>query len=392
MRILHTIRSVDLRNGGPISGVLSLTQAYAERGQEMEIVSLDYPDDEWVRACPVKVHALGWQRAKYGWSPRYVRWACENIPRFDIVVVNGLWLFNGFGTWLALRKSRVPYYVFPHGMLDPWFKRRYWLKHAKKCLYWWAAERRVLRDAEAVLFTTEEERRLARDTFSPYSCRELVVGYGVPPPPGERNEQIQAFHQAFPGLEKARFWLFLGRLHEKKGCDLLLRAFAMLARDRPEICLVMAGPDQEGSLARYKKLATELGLDGRVIWTGMLRGKEKWGAYRAAEVFILPSHQENFGLAVAEALACETPVLISNKVNIWREVSACNGGLVANDDLAGTESLLKRWMELPEPGRWAMRRRALACFANNFHVDSFAGRLHEVFKNGVDHSRRSGLA
>jgi glycosyltransferase involved in cell wall biosynthesis len=110
----------------------------------------------------------------------------------------------------------------------------------------------------------------------------------------------------------------------------------------------------------------------------MVGGAVKWGAYRAAEVFILPSHQENFGLAVAESLACGTPVLISDKVNIWREVAAENCGLVAGDDQDGTDSLLRRWIELPEAARLAMRDRALVCFQRNFHIQSLADRFQEM--------------
>ena len=117
-------------------------------------------------------------------------------------------------------------------------------------------------------------------------------------------------------------------------------------------------------------MASELGLKDRVVWTGMIEGAVKWGAFRSAEVFILPSHQENFGLAVAEALACETPVLISNKVNIWREIAG---------DKAGVDAMLAEWAALSEAERGAMRRNALDCFQTHFQMETLLRRLDQLF-------------
>jgi glycosyltransferase involved in cell wall biosynthesis len=387
MRILHTIRSVNIRDGGPIGGILSLAKAYHARGHSLEIASLDFPEDPWVRDCPVLVHPLGALPHKYRYSPEFVRWIQREKGRFFAVVVNGLWTFSSFGAWMALKDSETPYYVFPHGMMDPWFKRYYPLKHLKKWFYWPWAEYRVLRDANAVFFTSEEERLQARQSFWLYRCREEVVPYGLGYPPDEAGAQTRAFLGRFPGLRQKRLWLFLGRLHEKKGCDLLLRAFAKIAPDHPDLRLVMAGPDQNGFLASYRALADRLHLRERVIWTGMLEGAEKWGAFRSSETFILPSHQENFGLSVAESLACGVPVLISNKVNIWREVVAAQAGLAAEDTQEGTDSLLRSWLGLPEDGRQAMKLRAVRCFREKFYIDAFLDRMEALFKRGAVETR-----
>src|ERR1043165_5964690 len=139
MRILHTIRSVNPEGGGVIEVVKQFSRVLEAQGHDVTIASLDAPHDPWVMDCPHRVEALGPSRAKYGSSPRFVPWLREHATGFDSVVVNGLWQFNSFGVWQALRGTAKPYFVFPHGMLDPWFKRTYPLKHAKKWLYWpWA--------------------------------------------------------------------------------------------------------------------------------------------------------------------------------------------------------------------------------------------------------------
>jgi glycosyltransferase involved in cell wall biosynthesis len=180
----------------------------------------------------------------------------------------------------------------------------------------------------------------------------------------------------FPELAGRRVLLFLSRIHEKKGCDLLIRAFAKVADD--SLHLVFAGPDQTGWTARLQSLATELGVAERLTWTGMLSGDLKWGALRLAEAFVLPSHQENFGIAVAEALACGTPVLISNKVNIWREIEQDRAGFVDEDDELGTTRLLQRWLGTSADERSQMRKNALASFEARFEVKRAAASLIEA--------------
>ena len=375
MRILHSIRSANPAGGGPIEGIKQLAGFHLREGREVEVVCLDSPHETWIEQFPVRIHALGPVRAKYGFCPRLLSWLRTHGGNYDAIIVNGLWQFNSLAVWHTMRRLEVPYYVFTHGMLDPWFKRTYPLKHLKKWLYWPWAEYRVLRDARAVFFTCEQERLLARQSFWLYRCREIVLGYGTTPPPGEADAQRATFLQQFHECEGRRVWLFLSRIHEKKGCDLLLKAFARVAARDPSLHLVMAGPDQTGWLPALQQLSVELGIAARITWAGMLHGDLKWGALRAAEVFILPSHQENFGIAVAEALACGVPVLISDQVNIWREIEADGAGLVEPDTLAGTLKLCERWLELPDEGKRRMRENAPRCFQQRFEMEQVARRL-----------------
>ncbi len=381
MRILHTIRSVNPEGGGVIETVKQFSRVLEAQGHEVTIASLDGPEDPWVRDCSAQVEALGPSRANYGMSPRFVPWLQENAEKFDAVVVNGLWQFNSYGVWKALRGTGKPYFVFPHGMLDPWFKRTYPLKHAKKWLYWPWAEYRVLRDAHAVLFTCEQERQLARESFWLYRCNERVVSLGIARPSGNADAQREEFLRRFPECRGKRIVLFLGRIHEKKGCDLLIRAFAEVAPFHSDLQLVMAGPEQQDA-THWRGLASETGIADRVVWTGMLSGDVKWGALHAAEVFALPSHQENFGLAVVEALACGVPVLISREVNIWREITDSGAGLAEADTVEGTSKLLGDWLEMPSSAREQMKAAAARCFAERFEITSATRNLLKVLHNG----------
>jgi len=201
------------------------------------------------------VHALGPGRGSYGYAPSFSRWIRKHSANYDAVIVQGLWQYSSFGVWRALRGTATPYFVFPHGMLDPWFKRTYPRKHFKKLLYWPWAEYRVLRDAAAVLFTSEEERRLARESFSLYRCNEVVVNYGTAAPEIDLAAAREDFFSGFPQLRGRRFLLFLGRLHEKKGCDLLLEAFAARNSSRTDqsLDLVVAGPCADKAYLEHLK-------------------------------------------------------------------------------------------------------------------------------------------
>jgi len=385
VKILHVIHSVNPVAGGPIEGIKQISKAKECHGWQIEVACLDRPDAPWLKDFPLKVHALGPSYLSYGYSPRFIPWLKAHCNEYAFVVVNGIWQYGSFAAWRVLRHSIVPYFVFTHGMLDPWFKKHYPLKHLKKWLYWPWAEYRVLRDASAVLFTCMEEKILARQSFWLYRCNERVVNYGTAGWKGDADVQKRCFFNKFPELESKRLFLFLGRIHEKKGGDLLFEMFHRIVSERPELDLhlVMAGPDDNTFARSLKKTAQSLGIAGRITWTGMLMGDEKWGAFQAAEAFVLPSHQENFGISVAEALSASLPVLISNKVNIWREIEQDDAGLFENDDLPGTYALFKRWLDLDAQKREGMREKARECFLNHFEISSAARSLIKVYSDSL---------
>ena len=373
MRLLRVIRQTNPESGGPIEGLLRSSEALIRLGHEVEIVSLESADEAASRGFSFQVTGLGRGIGKYGYNSKLSSWIKENARRFDAVVLHGLWNYSSVGAWLGLRNQSIPYFIFVHGMMDPWFQKRYPVKHVEKSAYWWLAEGRVLRDATGVLFTSEEECERARGEFHGHSYTERVVRYGVPSPGGEERAQKSEFLSTFPELENKRFLLFLGRIHPKKGCDLLIQGFAQAqAEIAPEIQLVLAGPDSSSYMEELKQLADRLGISHRVHWLGMLRDDRKWGALRSAEAFILPSHQENFGIAVAEAMACSIPVLISDQVNIWREIVASNGGLVQPDTIAGTRNLISQFYKLSAEERAKMGCAAREGFLRNFEIESAA--------------------
>ncbi len=381
LKILRVIASLDPVCGGPSQGVRHSIEALRKLGFQNEVVSCDAASLDWVGKDPFPLHALGPGKFGYAYAPRLQPWLLENLGRFDAVVLHGLWLGSSIAALRALKKStgkKPRFFVMPHGMLDPWFQRdaSRRLKAVRNFFYWWLVERRVVNGADALLFTCEEEQRLARQTFGGYKPRrEINVTYGIPEPPPFTEKMRKAFLERVPGVGERPYVLFLGRIHPKKGVDLLVSAYLQflntekLKTDFPQ--LVIAGPGWDSEFGRQVSVA--IGSHPRIHKVGMLEGDAKWGGLYGCDAFILPSHQENFGIAVVEALACNKPVLISNKVNIWREIAEDGAGLVETDDSAGIFRLLQA---LCKPSGTIFRD----CYLKRFGIDSAARKMAEVFK------------
>jgi glycosyltransferase involved in cell wall biosynthesis len=385
MKILRVIHSSNPKLGGVIEAVRLQQVALEKLGFEVQIISCDDPSSPWILDGELPVLALGPAVMSYGYTSHLQSWIRENVSNFDAVIIDGLWQYHSFAVWKALSGTGIPYYVFPHGMLDPWFKYNYPLKHLKKWFYWPWAEYRVLRDACKVIFTCEEERLLAKKSFWMYKVNEEIASLGVSKSPSnDDNELVSIFLRKYSHLQGKRIALFLSRIHEKKGVDLLIRAFAKVAHCDEQLHLVIAGPGQEKLILKLKELARSLDVEHRITWTGMLRGEMKWGAFYASEVFCLPSHQENFGIVVAESLACGKPVLISNKVNIWREIELEKAGFVAEDNLDGTTRNFKRWLGTSKSEFKDLQSNTLKCFESRFHIKTSVEQLINILKKGTN--------
>ena len=386
MKILHVIASVDPRGGGPIEGIRSFSEVWTALGHECHILSLDDPDAEWVKQSPQPTVAVGgasvWTVPGLGYTftAGLVAWLRTHAEAYSAVIIHGLWNYASVGTWRALAGSSTPYFVFTHGMLDPWFLRAYPRKAMLKAVFWKLFEHRVLRDAAGVLFTSEDERDLAAQSFSPYDVRPVVVGFGASDIDGDRQAYQDAFAVRFPLLNGRRFVLFLGRIHPKKGVDLLIKAFADLAADYPDLDLVIAGPDQVGWQRELTATAEALGVAARIHWPGMLTGDAKWGAFIGATCFALPSHQENFGVAVAEALILGTPVLITHKVNIWRQIEADAAGVVVDDQADDVGRGLRAMCAMSDTDRQAMSHNARQCYLRHYDLKTIAVSLLDVMR------------
>ncbi len=396
MRVLRVISSMDPRKGGPCQGIRNAIPELAKLGVVNEVVCLDHPEEAFLSQDAFKVVALGPAKTSWCFSDKLKPWLLENICNYDVVVVHGLWQYHGYAVFKTIQQLKkdkslhVPlFYVMPHGMLDPYFQiasgRK--LKAIRNNVYWKFIESKVINKADGLLFTCKAELMLARTTFKDYHpSQEMNIGYGIEQPPVFVREMNEAVLKLLPSKVAQPYLLFLSRIHPKKGIDLLINAYIELSREKNDLpLLLIAGPGSDSEYGRSMRQLVDKhpAISNKVIFTGMLGGNDKWGAFYGCEAFILPSHQENFGIAVVEALACGKPVIISDQVNIWNEISETGGGLVGHDDLNGTRESLKAWLQLSQEQRKTMGENASLTYTSLFSIEKSALKFHETMQEQI---------
>ncbi|MEO7535568.1 MAG: glycosyltransferase [Ferruginibacter sp.] len=401
MKVLRIIPSMDPSSGGPCQGLRNIIPELEKLGIQNEVICLDDPSAPFIGTDSFTVHSLGPAKGPWRYSDRLIPWLVDNLERFDVVIVHALWLYHGYALRKAVQKINrtnksadkinLPrIYIMPHGMLDPYFQKteERKLKALRNWVYWKFIESKVVNNSDGLLFTCQAELMLAREPFRPYHPqKEINIGYGVEAPPPFSETMRAAFLEKCDEVKDQPFILFLSRIHEKKGVDHLLEAYAKI-KHRTKATngvnalpkLVIAGPGMDTPYGEKMQAMVQetASLNGSVFFPGMLTSEAKWGAFYGCDAFVLPSHQENFGIAVAEALACSKPVLISDQVNIWNEIIKSGAGIVSKDNTEGVELLLNSWCSLPISAREEMGELALACYQKDFAVKPAAERFCEM--------------
>ena len=403
MRILHVLAWMDPKMGGVSQAVKSIITGLKRHGIENEIVSLDGTDLKLDESFGQFI-ATGPGSTPWFYSSKLSSWLMLNLCRFDIVILHGLWLYHSYALRKAVfllkaanqksvdKKKPVPLiYTMPHGMLDPYFQQSKTrkLKAIRNWFYWKIIEHKIIKDSSGLLFTSLEERKLAATTFTPYlPNKEFVVGLGIETPPYRNEDMTKAFYTLCPEVAGKSYLLFLGRIDEKKGIDLLLNAYLDVQKKNEELPederynfpdLVIAGP---GSESKYGQGMKSLAIKSKanIHFPGMLSGISKWGALYNCDAFALTSHQENFGIAIVEALACGKPVLISNKVNIWSEISETESGFVSDNTLTAIKDMLWYWLSLNNKEKKVIGENGFKTFNRSYSIDNFSKNLINVLK------------
>ena len=380
MKVLQVVPSLALRHGGVSVSVRELCRGLASLGTEVEVWStprgyepaVDEPEDERLRKTGVRVRyfpvsRLPWAGRNYAYSPSLGRALRQESRRFDLLHLHSLWLYPTLAAASAGRRLKIPYLLSPCGALDPYSLS---VRRALKRLYLLAAERRNLQGASAVHFTSEMELRRA-DTFGVHFReavipRSLELGQIPDVPPARRSE-----------WDGRKILLFLGRLHPKKRLDLATAAFADLCKQRNDVHFVIAGPD-EGSAATARRIAENAGILDRVTFLGLTEPRQRWALFKSASLFLLPSEDENFGMAALEAMAVEVPVLLSDQVGLSQEVSEAKAGLVLDGEIASWSGAARLLLEHPEIAE-QMGRAGRKLVETKFSTRRVASRMNELY-------------
>lgn len=388
MKVLRVITSMNPKTGGPCQGIRNVNHFIRQLGTEVEVVCLDNENEVYTTKDDFVIHKIGHGKTSYQYQPLLYNWLIRNASNYDVVMVHGLWQHYNIVVYKAInalkktQKKAPKVVIMPHGMLDPYFQTaadRKW-KALRNEIVWFFIEKKCINKADAIFYTCQEELQLAATTFEGYSPKKTInVSYGIEAPPARKPEFDSAFYKKCPQVQNKEYWLFLSRIHEKKGIDLLIKAYNQLSLDNPALPdLVIAGPQESAYGQEMIKMAAG---NSKIHFSGMLQGEEKWGAFYNCQAYLLPSHQENFGIAIVEALACEKAVLITDKVNIYREIEDGGGGFVSADTFHGVLGILKKWEALSTNEKAEMGKNAFLIYKKHFDVKSTAERLNKVLKS-----------
>ena len=382
VKVLQVIPSIGPLRGGPSFVIRSMSEGLAARGCQVDVVTTDDNGPERLSVPldrPVLQNAVS-----YWYFPRqthfYIvswplsRWLQKNMASYDVVHIHALFSFAVIcAAWWAKRYG-VPYIIRPLGTLNRWGiqNRRPWLKQASLRLI----EGRILSAAAAVHYTSDEEREQAGAVVP--AIRPVVIPNPVDVPL-TRGHATGWLKSRYPSIDGKRIILFLSRLDPTKGIDLLLEAFARLRTRIPNIALVLGGAGNERFVEQLRRQAHELKIESDVIWTGFLEGEAKKAVLSEADLFVLPSYSENFGVAAVEAMAAGLPLIVTDRVGIHREIAAARAGLVVPCQAEPLSGALARMLENPDLRGEAVRNGKR--LAESFSPATVSQHLIQLYSN-----------
>ncbi|MGG2201576.1 glycosyltransferase [Paenibacillus validus] len=395
MKILHVIANLAPRYGGPAKAIMGMARSLVGLGHQVTIFTtnqdgpgvLDVPLYKPTFHEGVEIRYFPIQNPRYwGTSFSLANALRREIPNYDIVHTHSLYLFHNWMAGMYCRHYRVPFIVRPHGTLDPYIYQR---NRSRKRIMELLFENKNMKSASALHYTTEEEMLLARPVT--FNSKGFVVPNGVDLDEYANMPEIGGFRKQYPELTEKKIILFFSRLNFKKGLDILVDAFSKIHQQIPDAFLVIAGPDNENYGEKVRQWIGERNIGDKVLFTGMLTGTKKLEALQEADLFVLPSYSENFGISVIEALICGTPVLISDKVNIWREVVVHRAGRAAPCDSNAFASEMKDLLSNPQICD-DMGERGKRFVANYYDWEHVGQQLEKEYQSIINGRKKKSMS
>ena len=379
MRVLHVIPSVAERSGGPAIAIVPMCRALKEEGIEVLLVSTSAGADHDESLYEYKGIPAKFFPTQLGDSFKYSRplssWLSANIERFDVAHIHAVFNHSSIAAAHVCRKAGVPYIVRPLGTLEPWSMTQ---KSLRKRVFWQVSGKGMLRRAAAVHYTTDAEK-LSTERLLGLNHGK-VIALGIETTASASHAKLE---QHFPELASEPYMLVLSRLHPKKGLDVLIDAFLALVQVEKfaHWRLVIAGDGPEAYVLKLKAMAGSSAQRDRIVFTGWLDGEEKDAVLGGASLLVLPSHQENFGLCVMEALSHSVPVLVSPHVNLAEEIVLANAGWIATVD---KDALISRLAEaLGDEEERVRRGHAGKQLSQKYSWDTVAKNLIDLYRQVV---------
>ncbi len=376
VNVLHVISSLTPAYGGPAIALAGLVEAQRRAGLNVTVLSTWREGDDpqvvsTVRDCGAEVVLVGPALGPLQRCDGLTSAVHSAVGISDIVHMHGVWEELQYQCSKSALRHGCPYIIRPCGMLDPWSLSQGRLK--KKLYLQWRLKQ-MLKRSSAIHFTTSAEQRLAAPLCS--STDAIIEPNGLAPELYQNLPSRSLFRNKY-GIGSDEFvFLFLSRIHPKKGLDVLLSAFSQISI--PKVRLVVVGGGCPDHVQRFESSVRRSGISSRVTTTGMLTGRDKLEAYSSADGLVLPSHQENFGNVVIEAAACGLPVLISEHVNLSDSVIQANVGEVVPLSDGDLRAAMQRWVQ--DRAKVVAYRRNCPTYTRQFHWGEIAERWQRHYQ------------
>ena len=394
MRILHINASFTPISGGPYYATRGMCKALAARGHEVTVYTTDVGGPHNMnpllgriprlrvptgQPMPIDGYEVWYFPVRWPsrccFSPDFARALAKTVRTYDLVHIHSLYEFTTQASAYLCRRAGVPYLIRPHGTLDPFLRSR---SYVKKWLYDSLLQRRDLDHAAAVHYTTDEEMRLVQPLG--FRAPGIVVPLGLDLDEFKSLPERGLFRGRHLRGWSGQLVLYLGRINFKKGLEILVDAFAQVCQARPDVALAIVGYDDPLEYGRsIRQMVVERQITDRVTFTGPLVGQDKLAALADADVWVLASHSENFGVAVVEAMACGLPVIVSNKVNLYSNMADTQAGLVIDCDAQQLTVAINRLLDDPAE-RKRLGENGQRLVGKKFSLETVGRQLETVYR------------
>jgi glycosyltransferase involved in cell wall biosynthesis len=371
---LNVVSHLDPRYGGLSAVVPYLGSAIAATGQfSVGLAAFCTPSELYSESNHPELSLSIWPTSRADWfRSRGLRQRFHDLVQAaDGVHIHGLWEHSTAAAARMARALRKPYIVSSHGMLEPWALKN---KSLKKKVYSALVERGNLQGASCLHALTYAEARDYRDFGLTAPIAVIPNGVHIPD-----SISPEPFLSHFPAMRGRRLILFMGRIHFKKGLDILVKSWAKLANQWPEAHLVLAGPDFENTRASIETLVLEAGIQDRVLFTGMLRNELKWSALAAAQCFILPSYSEGLSVSVLEAMGVGLPVIVTEQCNL-PEVAEFETGWLIKSEIDPLTSSLCSFLNNSSEANATIGARGQRLVSERYNWTSVTGRMTHLYR------------
>ncbi|TAF75570.1 MAG: glycosyltransferase [Bacteroidetes bacterium] len=375
------------RFGGPIQSVYQLNNELSEH-VDIEIITTNaglltdskiIPNQKtFLKNIPIIYFSFfGYEH--YNFSIKLLVFLFKNIKKYDLVHITAVWNFPVFATALACWIFKKPYIISPRGTIyaetmalgSSVFKKIYYQLIAKWCL----------KNAAKIHYTSEDEKSKVEHFLDLKNGFVLANGLDF-----QHFNDVEKL--SFPDfIPQKEYILFLGRIDPKKGLDILLIAFQKLLMQFPNLNLIIAGPDSNNYKSKLEQEINRLQINENVIFVGEVLGKQKLSLYKFAKIFVLTSYSENFGMTVVEAIACKCPILISDKVGIWNELTDANAGEIVETNSESILHGLINTLNLPKQEIEIRIKNALDLAHQKYNIKNIALSFSDIYKEIISNDK-----